>query len=293
MLVDDEGDGEERGGEGEEKGGDGEEVGEVGEGGEGGGGEEWGVDSVVLPGDDVAPVAMRLKLDEANSTTPLRLGAGLRYVPAPEEEGEGGRDRIVVTKAGILRWHRPNRLEVEASGRRYIPRVGDCVVGTVVDKGSEHYRVSFGGTSAGLLPVLAFDGATKRNRPRLERGMLVYCRLAAVDKALEPELSCQVASGPRRDWVTRQSVFGQLVDGTTFSVSLGLARRLLQTPCAVLEALGERVAFEIAVGANGRVWVNAESIAHVTLVHGAILNTEHLIDDQVRAMVKEVLVDFE
>ena len=45
--------------------------------------------------------------------------------------------------------------------------------------------------SLALLPVLAFDGASKRNRPNLQIGSLVYARITQVEAGLDPELTCE------------------------------------------------------------------------------------------------------
>ena len=57
--------------------------------------------------------------------------------------------------------------------------------------------------------------------------------------------------------MTGESVFGRLAGGHVVSVSLGHARRLLDAQCAVLAAAGAAIPFEVAVGVNGMVWVQA------------------------------------
>ena len=47
---------------------------------------------------------------------------------------------------------------------QYTPVVDDLVVGVVVDKHTENYRVDIGATHPAQLPALAFEGATKRNK---------------------------------------------------------------------------------------------------------------------------------
>ena len=44
----------------------------------------------------------------------------------------------------------------------------DSVIGVVTDKHSENFDVDIGGPFRALLPVLAFEGATRRNRPNLQ-----------------------------------------------------------------------------------------------------------------------------
>ena len=66
-----------------------------------------------------------------------------------------------------------------------------------------------------MLPALAFPGATKRNRPNLQVGALVYCRVAGARADTEPELSCVATRGLKRDWMTGQATFGPLRGGAT------------------------------------------------------------------------------
>jgi exosome complex component RRP40 len=65
---------------------------------------------------------------------------------------------------------------------------------------------------------------------------------------------------------------------------------LLSKPTSpVLEALGKSLSFEIAVGMNGRVWVNAATTATTILVSNAILNSEFLTAAQQHIMVQKLL----
>lgn len=89
----------------------------------------------------------------------------------------------------------------------------------------------------------------------LQVGALLYVRVVKANVGVNPELSCTDASG-------KAAEFGPLKDGYMFETSTGLSRMLLSSPpFPVLEALGKKLSFEIAVGLNGRVWVikNASS----------------------------------
>ena len=140
-----------------------------------------------------------------------------------------------------------------------------------------------------MLPTLAFDGASKRNKPNLLVGALVLARVVTANKDVEPELSCMALHGPKKEWVTGLSQFGELKDGATINASTALCQSLLQTDCVVLQCLGRRMPFEMAVGFNGFVWVRAQSQAHHVVITNAILNSEHLDDTQVRVMADELL----
>ncbi|KAI9381253.1 hypothetical protein POPTR_015G075400v4 [Populus trichocarpa] len=65
---------------------------------------------------------------------------------------------------------------------------------------------------------------------------------------------------------------------------------MLSSPtCPVLEALGKKLSFEIAVGLNGRVWVKADSPSTVIIVVNAIIKSESLSGAQQKIMAEKLL----
>lgn len=48
---------------------------------------------------------------------------------------------------------------------QYIPQRGDSVIGIITTKAGDVFRVDVGASELATLPYLAFEGATKRNRP--------------------------------------------------------------------------------------------------------------------------------
>ena len=162
---------------------------------------------------------------------------------------------------------------------------------------ADAFGVDIGAPFRAALPLLAFEGATKRNRPALAPGDLVYCRVEGACRDLDPALTCMDAAGKvggagescGGEWVSvggrahstlrsaphgprhpalptprlavscpQASGFGPLKGGTLIEVSTSHARALLaRPPAAVLAALGAALQFEAAVGLNGRVWIDA------------------------------------
>ena len=129
----------------------------------------------------------------------------------------------------------------------------------------------------------------------------MYCRVLSASKDLEPDLTCE-SPASRKSWVTGESVFNELKGGMLVECSLSLCEQLLQpdsnegaAPCSsgggatVLQLLGKRIPFELAVGVNGRVWVNAAKKAHMVLVANALKNAEHLTEQQARVMVHRLM----
>ncbi|RYR73796.1 hypothetical protein Ahy_A02g008297 isoform B [Arachis hypogaea] len=213
-------------------------------------------------------------LDLSNLTNQtIKLGGGL-YQDC---------DAISVMKAGKLRFSKPNKYWVESSQKRYVPHAEDSVLGIVVDSRSDNFLVDIKGPSLAFLPVLAFEGGTRRNIPKFEAGTLIYVRVVKANPGMNPELSCTDATG-------RAAEYGALKEGFMFECSTGLSRTLLSSPtCPVLEALGKKLSFEIAVGLNGRVWVNSASPSTTIIVSNAIMNSESLSGAQQRIMVEKLL----
>lgn len=208
----------------------------------------------LLPGD----VAVKLRPGAT-----VVVGSGLRSLAARSDvEGEKTLD---VTVCGSLRRQVALVLDnqralqysiVSTSAKRYAPRRGDVVVGVVVRAGPTNYSLHIGSAYHATLDALAFDGASKVNRPKLQPGDLVYAHVTSADKDADAEVSCcAFGDMPAKDWATGQAVFGPLRGGASVVVPLQLASDLVQNVCPVLMIAGGRVAFEAAIGLNGRVWI--------------------------------------
>ncbi|KAL5524329.1 RRP40 [Sanghuangporus sanghuang] len=186
----------------------------------------------------------------------LKLGPGLLVL----SDGHG-EPNIISTRAGFLK-HSTNRSKwlVESNSRRYVPAPQEYVVGAVVGRVGEGWRVDIGGAHAATLDGYAFEGATKRNRPNLKINSLVYARVSLAHKDMDPELECFDAQ-------TRKSEgFGELKGGFPVRCSLGMCRLLLDPKYFLLPFLGSMFPLETAVGMNGRVWINCKSPKHTIAV---------------------------
>eukprot|EP00741_Cyanophora_paradoxa_P025281 tig00000361_g24400.t1 len=221
------------------------------------------VNQVVCPGDALFRVAENEK---------VKIGHGLMQTGSS----------VSSMKAGILRYQAPGKYYLESNQKRYVPAPEDMVIGVVTDRLAEAFKVDIGGAHVAQLPALAFENATRRNRPDLKVGSVVYARLTVADRDMEPELACMAASGKAQG-------FGELEGGYLFSCSLGLSKALMDPDCVVLTELGSHLPFEIAVGANGRVWVKANLVSHSILLANAVLNSELLTAAQCRKMVRRLV----
>lgn len=217
------------------------------------------VNTLVLPGDTIVEVT-------ATEEKKCIVGPGLR------KEG----DRIVATRAGILKHRRPNTYWVEGHQKRYIPAKGDCVIGVVTAKGGETVRVNIGASEPASLSVFAFEGATKRNRPDVDVGDLVMAQVLMANRGMEPELVCVDSYG-------KKGMLGVLRSPTGFliKVPINLINKLLSKDCSMLQTLGKRIPFEVALGQNGRIWVNSTTLQNTLSICSAISAIENLTPQEI------------
>jgi exosome complex component RRP40 len=198
----------------------------------------------VMPGDDLTPYILPTEnMDDTQNSersnkkrrlmTPPKLGFGLhlvehkKSVDTDSQDEKSNRMEIRVTHAGQLvnpltKNSKNNTWFVRHSTQRYShPMVGDLVVGVVEEKVSaDYYRVNIGAPHGALLHHLEFDGATKRNKPQLSTGDLLYARVFQVSPFMDPLLTCKAntaANGDStksvmvgKDWMTQECLFGEL-----------------------------------------------------------------------------------
>lgn len=158
---------------------------------------------------------------------------------------------------------------------QYIPQLNDLVIATMHHSSTDLYHCSITQhTPLAQLPQLAFEGATKKTRPQLVPGSLVYARISSASKHMDPELVCYNPSTEKSEGM------GELVGGMIFDISLGMTRRLLanrqkeEGGIVVLDHFAEKLAFEIAVGRNGQVWIKAAGIKETLAIGKALQDTD-------------------
>ncbi|OLL26419.1 Exosome complex component rrp40 [Neolecta irregularis DAH-3] len=161
--------------------------------------------------------------------------------------------------------------------------MNDSVVGQIVARHAEGYKVDIGSAVAAQLDHLAFEGANRKNKPNLQVGHLVYARVSFANKFTEPEIACfHPTTG-------KSAGFGLLEGGTMITVSLGVARYLLRPECELLLLLSHHLKYEVAIGMNGRVWINAESIKAAIVVSRCIESFNDSKSTDVSGLVRSIV----
>ncbi|XP_074642391.1 exosome complex component RRP40-like [Tubulanus polymorphus] len=225
------------------------------------------VNCVVIPGDTLHSFKCAGKNDQ------VVVGPGLR-----KESGN-----VIASKPGILRFKEPNIYWIDSHIRRYVPVRGDCVIGIVTQKAGDIFRVDIGGSELASLSYLTFEGATKRNRPDVKVGDLVYAKLLVATKDMEPELVCMNSQG-------KSGGFGVIGDGgLLIHCSLNLVRKVLSPECPLLKLLGKSMPYETAIGMNGRVWIKGRSTVETIALANGISDAEFITNDKCKQLSQTVM----
>ncbi|XP_068633583.1 exosome complex component RRP40 [Battus philenor] len=190
-------------------------------------------------------------------------------------------DRVYITKAGVLKKKNPNTYWVDNYQKRYIPARGENVIGVVVQKAGDIFRVDVGSSMTAALSYLSFEGATKKNRPDVQIGDVVYAKMLVACKDMEPELVCVDSNG-------KKGRMGILSGGFVFKCSLNLVRKILNPNCPLLDSLKNEWPFEIAAGMNGCIWIKANTMRETIAVGNAILGAEYSSDEEIKAMCSNI-----
>ncbi|XP_066591861.1 exosome complex component RRP40 [Prorops nasuta] len=223
------------------------------------------INTVVMPGDIVDII-------NVNKSTKIILGPGLRR----------DSDIVYTCKAGVLKKREPSIFYVDSYQKRYVPVRGENVIGIVTQKGGDIFKVDIGTSEQASLPFLAFEGATKKNRPDIEVGDIVFTKLSLASKDMEPELVCVDSHGKEKNLGPLSS------DGMLFNCSINLVRKILNPDFPLLNELSKSYQFELACGMNGKVWIKARSVKHVIAVANAILAAEYTPVNQISQLCSDI-----
>lgn len=195
------------------------------------------------------------------------LGNGLRI----------DNEKVKATKCGVL-CKRKNIFYLDSYQKRYTPAKNDSVVGIVQSRTTEFFWVDINSSEPASLSYLAFEGATKKNRPDIDSGDLVFCKVVLANSDLEPELVCVDSSGKKGN-------LGKLTGGLMFPCSINLVRKILNERCNLLHLLSKEVQYEIAAGINGRIWINSKAMKTTILLRSTILEAEYTPYNEMKNLV--------
>lgn len=65
--------------------------------------------------------------------------------------------------------------------------------------------------------------------------------------------------------------------------------RILSSQCPLLQTLGNKLPYEIAVGQNGRIWVKGRSVKETIAISNAISSAEHMDNSQIKIVIRRLV----
>ena len=198
------------------------------------------IEEFVLPGDVIAST-LPSPLDSSASIT---LGPGLHYDKDTEAftSHSCGHIREPSSSVYYVDGYRPSTSSLST---------GDFVLGVVVRRQLESVLVDIGYNELASLSLYDFEGSTKRTKPNVDRGDVIYGRLK-IEGECQPQITCVNEDG-------KADGMGVLHEnGYLFDISIDVANELVDRD-NLLQELGNDIPYEIAIGANGRIWIKAAS----------------------------------
>lgn len=199
--------------------------------------------------------------------------------------------------------------EVLSRSKVYAPRLGDEVLGVVVRKNLGDFAILDLHSHKALLSLVAFNGATKRSKPQLEVGNVIYCRVEKLAADGEDTIVTCVDPKSRKGWQTGEVMYGPREEGGC-TVDLGtvaFAERLQQhkkgialdkdqksvTIAYLLKKLRKcGLAHELSIGANGVAWVKGKTPTETMRIM-LILGRSHLCgsEAEIQILFQQILAN--
>ncbi|KAL7065649.1 hypothetical protein ACR3K2_39070 [Cryptosporidium serpentis] len=179
----------------------------------------------------------------------------------------------------------------------YIPNKGDIIVGTVLNKIGDLYKISINAPYNAILHNMAFEGATKRNKPNIDIGNHICARISYSDiSSGEIELTCTTPE-EKRTWTSNENYLGLLgnkniinisnnnirktldnkniqykciKDGIIMNIPISLTNILLSDNCYIFNIISKYFPFEICVGQNSTIWFTASTVQQLLLIMSSL-----------------------
>ncbi|MCX8204091.1 MAG: exosome complex RNA-binding protein Rrp4 [Candidatus Nezhaarchaeota archaeon] len=170
--------------------------------------------------------------------------------------------RLYSTTVGVFRYTRGTISVVALSGP-YIPKVGDLVIGEVIDIASLNYIVDIRAPHVAFLHV---SEASSRQinlqeedlRKLYDIGDMLLAKVSSFERALNPSLTC------------RERGLGKITRGQVLAIPPARVPRLIGRRHSMLNMIRSETGCEVVVGQNGYVWVVGKTPEDEELVMEAI-----------------------
>ena len=162
-------------------------------------------------------------------------------------------------------------------GNYYSAKVGDVVIGIISQKTYEMYRVNILASREASLNSVDFEGATRKTKPNLNVGDIIFAKVEKDNKYSNAILTCKNPNNSK-GWSSGESTYGELKGGKLYDYNRYLCLKLLDNKDFIhrLKECVEKL--QLKIGYNGRIWIKTENITDTPKVFQAIkegINMNH------------------
>lgn len=163
-------------------------------------------------------------------------------------------------------------------GGFYNPSIGDVVLGTVTNKTADFYKIDINTYANALLNTIDFEGASKKNKPNLNNGDLVFAKVYKTNKFDAPLVTC--ISGNGKSWSSGEAEFGPVKSGHLFKVPLKYVQLYVFLSETLISRIYDAVDFEHYIGMNGFIWINSSSVKNILKIKEIFLLWASIVYDK-------------
>ena len=176
-------------------------------------------------------------------------------------------------------------------GKAYYPRENDFVIGTIVSRTADFYKLDINANFLAILPSTSFEGATKKSKPDLKVGQEVFSRVEKTSLHEGAQLSCIALNGDKKNWSSGEAFFGQLTEGTTVEWPISKTYELYDQENWLLNKIFDYTDFEVVTGVNGRVFLKAKDIVKLTKIRFLFEASLDKTEDEMAKIIHKMLAE--
>jgi exosome complex component RRP4 len=175
-------------------------------------------------------------------------------------------DKIFSTRIGIAEVSREGARVIPLSGI-YIPRIGDLVIGKIIDQSAMAWEVDINSCFAGHLPAQdifgrEFSPSRDDMSKKFAIGDMIACKIAAFDRSRDPLLT------------VADKDLGKIPKGEIVTISPTKVPRLIGKRGSMIQTIEQSTKCQIIIGQNGITVLSGPSPEAVLLAVKAIKMVE-------------------
>lgn len=139
-------------------------------------------------------------------------------------------------------------------GKHYTPTIDDVIIGVITQKSYDNYKLDINTSQEAVLGLTEFEGATRKTKPNLQVGDIVFAKVILDNKFHNTVLTCKCEENIK-NWSSGESTFGQLNGGNMYSLDRIKCIKLINNN-KIIKRIQDYIDVEVCIGMNGRIWIS-------------------------------------